>query len=271
MIGKTFGRAFSTNNKSTLSFALQTYYENAKILDFRSFPNPNNKIVLFCSHASNTLPEGYSWSEKDKHNFVETHWARDIGALDAAIYIASGLKCALVHTLYSRLLVDANRDASDEDIFRVSGDNKEVELNKDLTKEEKAKRIEKYHKPYYDAINEVSQKINPDIVFGIHSFTAKKENEIREMEVGVEFTESEELAKKICQGMRNRKYDARLNEPYSGDLGYALYKALLEKHDKSRQGAIFEFRNDILLDSLRAPRLKQDAYEELKKACDEIL
>jgi len=269
MIGNILKRTFATKQPVQIQ-TLQTYFTNSKILDFRSFPHSNNKIVLFCSHASNTLPLGYSWSENDKKNFSEKHWAWDLGALDASIYLASGLKCTLVHTLYSRLLIDPNRNIAAEDLINKEGDNIEIELNKDLTKEEKSYRIFNYHKPYYDAIHEISEKIDPDIVIGIHSFTPNREGEVRKLEVGVEYTNSYDLAKFLCDGMLEKKYDTQLNEPYRGDLGNALQQALLEKSEKTRHGAVFEFRNDILLDRSRAPRLKQDAYEVIQNACDNV-
>jgi len=244
---------------------IQTYFGNAKILDFRSFPKPNNDIALFCAHASNTLPEGYSWSENDKRNFAEKHWAWDLGALDAAIYLASGLKCLLTHALYSRLLVDVNRKITDDDTCRKGGDGNIVELNKDLTEEEKEYRTKVFHRPYYDAIYEIYNKVNPGMIFGVHSFTPNKEGEIRTLEVGIECIDSSEFAEKLRDGMRRRGYKAEINEPYSGKLGHALHQLLDSKHERDREGAVFEFRNDLLLDTKRAPKLKQDTFEVIKE------
>ncbi len=246
---------------------LQTYYHNAKILDFRKFPNPNNNIALFCAHASNTLPEGYSWSESDKINFSEKHWAWDLGALDTAIYLASGLQCLLTHALYSRLLVDVNRNITDEDTYRKSGDGKIIELNKNLTQEEMDHRTKVYHRAYYDAIYEVSNRVNPSVIFGIHSFTPNKEGEIRTLEVGIECIDNTDLSQALCDSMKKKGYKAEINEPYSGKLGHALHQLLESKHEKDRDGVVFEFRNDLLTDTKIAPKLKQDTYEVIQQVC----
>ncbi len=255
------------NQSKDFSQPLQTYYHNAKILDFRSFPNVNNKIALFCCHASNTLPEGYSWSENDKVNFSGKHWAWDIEALGAAVYLASGLQCLVAHSLYSRILVDVNREMTDEDAFLKNGDGKIVELNQNLTQEEKEYRTKIYHRAYYDAIYEVLDKISPNIVLSIHSFTPVKDGERRTLEVGIECLDNTELSQALCDGFRKRGYRTEINEPYSGKLGHALHELLESNHGKDRDGVMLEFRNDILTDTKRAPKLKQDAYEVIREVC----
>eukprot|EP01016_Furgasonia_blochmanni_P018786 TRINITY_DN2121_c0_g1_i2.p2 TRINITY_DN2121_c0_g1~~TRINITY_DN2121_c0_g1_i2.p2 ORF type:complete len:161 (+),score=24.02 TRINITY_DN2121_c0_g1_i2:67-549(+) len=102
---------------------------NARVIDNRDPANPFNDIIFMCEHASNALPEGYSWSPNDAENFKDEHWAYDLGALDMAKTIAQDFGGVLVHSLVSRLLCDVNRPISSRTLFRKTGDGKVIELN----------------------------------------------------------------------------------------------------------------------------------------------
>jgi len=51
-------------------------------------------------------------------------------SLDMATHLAKELKCVLVYSLYSRLLLDVNRCITAQTLFRKSGDGQIVDLNK---------------------------------------------------------------------------------------------------------------------------------------------
>jgi predicted N-formylglutamate amidohydrolase len=247
---------------------LRTEYDNARIVDFRDPENPDNAIVITCEHASNQLPEGYSWSESDRLYFADEHWGYDPGALDMAMYLARELKCVLVYSLYSRLLVDVNRDITANTLFRASGDGRVIDLNKDITEEEEEKRILKYHHSYYKALRDISNKIDPLWVFSVHSFTPLYEGNMRTLEVGVLTNYCEELGHKINEGIKKRNHRAEVNEPYDGRQGLATLGALLfAKYPVNRQGVEFEFRNDLLQNPEKSSKLKVDTLVAIKEAC----
>jgi len=256
-------------NNTTKGQELRTEYENAKILDFRDKENPNNMIVITAEHASNGLPDGYSWTENDKTYFADEHWGYDPGSLDMAIHLAKGLKCVLVYSLYSRLLLDVNRCITAQTLFRKSGDGKIVDLNKDITWEEEQQRIIKYHHSYFSALREVSIKIDPLYVFSVHSFTPLYEGQPRSLEVGTLVNYSDELAEKINEIFKRKGYKAAVNEPYDGKQGLATLEALLfAEYPVKRQGVEFEFRNDLLQDPKISLKLKADALEALQIVCN---
>jgi len=246
---------------------LRTEFENARIIDFRDPENPNNLIAITAEHASNALPEGYTWSESDRNHFVNEHWSYDIGSLDAAIYIAKELKCVLVHSLYSRLILDVNRDLPSETLFRLKGDGIEIDLNKNIDDEEEEKRIQKYFQSYYKALREVSIKIKPEYVFGVHSFTPLYEGNPRKLEVGILVNYSDSLGQKIHDELKKRNHNVALNEPYDGKEGLAALGSMIyAKVPITRQGIQFEFRNDLLSDPVRSEKIKNDAVEAIR-AC----
>lgn len=247
---------------------IRTEYDNAKIVDFRDPENPNNVVVITCEHASNELPEDYSWTENDRKYFADDHWGYDPGSLDVGMYLAKELKCVLVYSLYSRLLVDVNRNLAGDTLFRTHGDGKTVDLNANLTYEEEQKRIMKYHHSYYNAIREISMKIDPQYIFSVHSFTGLFEGQPRALEVGILVSHSDELAKKVYNGFDKGAYNIGINEPYDGKQGLnSLDTLLFAKYPVRRQGIEFEFRNDILMDPIRAPKIKADTLEAIKSAC----
>jgi len=249
---------------------LKSEYENAKIIDYRDPQNPNNHIVLTCEHATNNLPDDYSWSENDKRNFVDEHWGLDIGAFDAAHALAKELKCVFVHALYSRLLLDPNRTIVSDTLFRRFGDGKEVDLNKDLTFEEEQKRIKRFLIPYSEALREISLKVNPTYVLSIHSFTPIYQGEPRSIEIGVLHDhESTKFAKEINEGMKAKGYYSEQNKPYDGITTMGAIKSLIwAKHPVMRQGITFEFRNDILSNKKRCKKLLADTVETVNQACE---
>jgi predicted N-formylglutamate amidohydrolase len=254
------------NNPSKLI----TEFENARIADFRDQNDPNNDIVITCEHATNELPEDYSWTENDRTFFADDHWGYDPGALDVAMDLAKELKCVLVYSLYSRLLVDVNRNVAADTLFRTNGDNRFVDLNMNLTYEDEQERIKKYHHSYYNAIREVSVKIDPTYIFSVHSFTPLYEGQPRTLEIGVLISYSDELGKKVFDEINKKsEYNIAMNEPYDGKQGLNTVDTLLfAKYPVRRQGIEFEFRNDILLDPKRAPKVKADVLEAIKKSCN---
>jgi len=245
-------------------------YTNAKIVDYRDPLNPNNDILITCEHATNALPEGYSWDENDERYFKNEHWGQDIGAYDMGNALAAELKCVFVHSLYSRLLIDVNRSMVSDTLFRRSGDGKEVSLNKDLTLEEEQKRIILYLIPYYEALREISLKVKPKHVISVHSFTPNYQGSIRPMEMGVLCgVESNEFAGKINERYIKKGYNSEINEPYNGAIVMGTVKSLVHSCDcEKKQGITFEYRNDILTDKRRSGLLVADTVEIMKELCN---
>jgi len=249
---------------------LKTDYDNARIIDYRDLQNPNNKIIITCEHAHNVLPDEYSWTEHDKRHFVDEHWGYDIGAYEMANALASELKCVFVHSLYSRLLIDPNRHIVSDTLFRRNGDGQELDLNKDLTYEEEQNRIRKYFIPYYEALREISNKVDFTYIISVHSFTPLYQGETRAMEIGVLYgNDSTEFALKINDGMNEKGYKSEANKPYDGITTQGTVKALIfAKFPTNRKGMTFEFRNDILSDKKRCEDLKGKTLEVLRSTCE---
>jgi len=249
---------------------LRAEYENAKIVDYRDPLNPNNQVVITCEHAFNTLPDEYSWTDHDQRHFKNEHWGVDIGAFEMANALAADLKCVFVHTIYSRLLIDCNRSIISDTLFRKSGDGEEVDLNKDLTYQEEQKRIKTYYLPYYEALREISSKVNPTHILSIHSFTPMYEGQKRSIEIGVLYGhESTEFALGINDGINNKGYRSEANKPYDGTVAVGALRSLIfAKSSEKRSGITFEFRNDILSNREKFSKLRDTTVEVVKDVCE---
>lgn len=250
---------------------LKADYENARIIDYRDPANPNDQVVITCEHATNILPEDYAWNESDKRYFVNEHWGSDIGAFDMANSLAAELKCVFVHTLYSRLLIDTNRSLVADTLFRRAGDGKTVGLNKDMDFDEEQSRIGKYYVSYYEALREISLKINPSYILSIHSFTPNYQGELRPMEIGILCShDSADFAADLNKGMIEKGYKSEINAPYDGITTMGAVKSLVcgSRCHEPREGITFEFRNDILTNKERCSALKQNTVDVIKTLCD---
>jgi predicted N-formylglutamate amidohydrolase len=253
------------NEKSTL---LRTEFENARIIDFRDPENPNNSIAITAEHASNALPEGYVWSESDRTFFADEHWGWDKGSLEVALHLAKELKCVLVYSLYSRLMLDVNRDLPSETLFRLRGDGREIDLNRNIDDEEEEKRIQKYYQSYYRALREISIKVDPKYVISVHSFTPLYEGNPRSLEVGILVNYSDELGQKVHDEFKRRHHNVAINEPYDGKEGLAALGAMLYgKVPITREGIQFEFRNDLFDDPVISEKIKNDTVETIRTVC----
>ena len=72
--------------------------------------------LITCEHASNRLPEGWSWKDGDER-LQEMHWAYDLGAAEITEELVASLSCVGILTEFSRLLIDANRGLTQENLF----------------------------------------------------------------------------------------------------------------------------------------------------------
>src|SRR5690606_29199626 len=128
----------------------------------------SSPVFLTCEHASQRLPEGYEWHPADRR-LVGTHWAYDLGAAEITEELATVIGAPAVLSRFSRLLIDPNRSESSETLFLAEAEGIPVELNRDLLEEERNRRIERFHRPYHEAIDTRLGRSRAEIVFSIHS------------------------------------------------------------------------------------------------------
>ena len=210
--------------------------------------------ALTCEHASEALPDGWSWPEADRR-WLGTHWAIDIGAAELTRAVATALQAPSVLARFSRLLVDPNRSLSAGTLFRRHCDGIEVELNKALSFEEKQRRIHACYEPFHHAVDAMLRATPHAHVLSMHSFTPVYEGGApRWMEVGVLFDRDEALAHTVAGRLEAHGLKVAINEPYTGKGGL-MHSASGHAETHGRLSVELEIRQDLASDPAQHERL----------------
>ena len=212
--------------------------------------DPTCGIVLLCDHARNTLPADYGNLGLAETEFSR-HIAYDIGAEALTRALAARLNCPMVHSCFSRLLVDPNRGEDDPTVVMFLSDGTVIPGNYPIEAEEIERRINQFHAPYHEAIDKVLDKAvaygPPPMVFSVHSFTHAWKGVPRPWDAAILWDSDPRLNRFMIDGLRR---DPALtigdNEPYDG----ALKNDTMYRHCTGRglAHALLEVRQDLIAD-----------------------
>lgn len=208
----------------------------------------DTRLILLCDHASNRIPAEYGCLGVDKRQF-ERHIAYDIGARSLTLGLAERLKATAVLSCFSRLLIDPNRGMDDPTLIMRLSDGAVVPGNRDVDEAERARRIERFHRPYHQAIHaavaEVKAAGHVPFLVSIHSFTPVWRGWQRPWHVGILWDRDEQAARAMIRGfLAQGDLVVGDNEPYHG----ALEGDTLNTHG-TRAGlphALVEIRQDLI-------------------------
>ena len=108
-------------------------------------------MMLVADHARNALPEEYGDLGLPASEF-ERHIAYDIGveAVTRRLAVLTGTPGVIAG--FSRLLIDPNRGEDDPTLIRQLYDGTVVPGNYPMAGEERARRLDRYYRPYHDAV-----------------------------------------------------------------------------------------------------------------------
>ena len=218
-------------------------------------PRGHSSLVLTCEHASCAVPEEYrnlGVSEEE----IRRHIGWDIGARWVVEALAQRLDAPAVCAGYSRLLIDCNRDVSDHDLIVPHSDGTSIHGNKELSEQEREKRIHEFYRPYHEAIDRLlSERSGKEtILLSIHSFTPVLGKRERPFDLGVLFDQYEDLAQEVGQRLHHQEYRVRYNEPYSGMDGL-IFSA---RSHGDRHGLVYlelEINNSLIAQPDQARRV----------------
>jgi predicted N-formylglutamate amidohydrolase len=212
--------------------------------------NPAGGLILICDHAENRLPSRYGTLGLGAEALTR-HIAWDPGARAVTLSLARRLDAPAVLSRFSRLLIDPNRGRDDPTLIMRLSDRAVIPGNRAIDEHERMDRIERYYRPYDDAIGraiEVALATGtvPAIV-SIHSFTPVWRGRGRPWQAGILWDADPRLAQPLIDGLRaGGDLVVGDNEPYAGDLaGDTLYR------HATRRGlahALIEIRQDLIAD-----------------------
>lgn len=137
-------------------------------------PQSKGRIVLICDHASNHVPKELRNLGLPESELLR-HIAWDVGAAGVTEALSEIFDALAVLSPVSRLVIDCNRQLNAPDLIPEQSDETMIPGNASLTAEAKEFRIQRWFRPYHDAIEAMLREREtrqiPSILVSIHSMT----------------------------------------------------------------------------------------------------
>jgi len=214
----------------------------------------SSPYVLLCEHASRFIPtehNGLGLGEAD----LSRHIAWDIGAAKVAEALSVALDAPLVMAGYSRLLIDLNRPTSSATSIPEISETTVIPGNRDLTAEERARRVALYFEPYQAAVRDLldarQQAGRPTTIIGVHSFTPVFKGFVRPWEAGILYRKAQGFGHALAEALGGPAEAIAENEPYQieDDSDYTV-----PVHGEARglDAVLVEIRQDLIGDDAGA-------------------
>ncbi|MCO4317585.1 N-formylglutamate amidohydrolase [Phyllobacterium sp. 21LDTY02-6] len=214
-------------------------------------------MVLLADHARRDLPEEYGSLGLPAAQF-DRHIAYDIGVEDLTRKLAARLGVPAVLGGFSRLLIDPNRGEDDPTLIMRLSDGAIIPRNNPMPPEERRRRIERYYRPYHDAVSAAIARVAAasgaaPLVISVHSFTAFWKETPRPWHAGILWDSDPRAVLPLLAGLRA---DPLLvvgdNEPYDG----ALRNDTMFRHCvvPGYAHALIEVRQDLIGDDAGTTR-----------------
>ena len=212
--------------------------------------------IVLCDHAMNRVPAASGDLGLPTHAFGR-HIAYDIGALAMATRLARRLGAHLVHTTFTRLLIDPNRGPDDPTLVMKLSDGQIVPGNRNADDAEVARRLAAFHAPYHDAISALIDRMlaagTVPAIVSIHSYTYAWKGVARPWHAAVLWDNDPRLNEPAIAGLRALEgIVVGDNEPYDG----ALANDTMWRHATTRGLAqtLIEVRQDLVATDATATR-----------------
>jgi predicted N-formylglutamate amidohydrolase len=176
-------------------------------------------IVLLCEHASNFIPARYGrlgLREAD----LKRHIAYDIGALAVARHLSRLLDAVLVHSGYSRLLIDCNRPLAAPSSIPARSEDTDIPGNVGIDAAERALRDRLFFAPFRERVAALLdarlRARQPTLLIGMHSFTPVYLGVARVWQAGMLYARAKGLGRAMIAGLRAADPSLVVgdNEPY---------------------------------------------------------
>lgn len=214
--------------------------------------NYDSGLVLLADHAMARVPAEYGDLGLDRSVFAR-HIAYDIGIEALTRALAAELSCPAVMATFSRLLIDPNRGEDDPTLIMKLSDGAIVPANHPLSPDERERRLERYHRPYHQAIDALMEKTasatgRPPLVISLHSFTPFWKGVARPWHTGVLWDGDPRAVRPLIDALAAIEcVIVGDNEPYDG----ALKGDTMNRHcmEKGIAHALLEVRQDLIADA----------------------
>ena len=158
--------------------------------DAAAIVNPlgRSPLLLIGDHGGRRVPRALAQlglSDAD----LARHIGWDIGVTALGLALAQALDATFIHQIYSRLVIDCNRDPAAVDAMPAVSDGTVVPGNAALTPAAQAARVTAIHAPYHAAIAaEIARRTaasQPTALVALHSFTPVMRGQARPWHCGI--------------------------------------------------------------------------------------
>lgn len=213
--------------------------------------NPQGKspFLLIGDHAGNRIPatlEPFGVGAED----MRRHIAWDIGIADLGEALSAALDAVFIRQVYSRLVIDCNRDPSAPDALPTISDHTVIPGNSALTSADRLARVAAIQAPYQNAIaNELARRDalgEAAILVSLHSFTPSMDGVNRPWHIGILYSDGDtRFADTLLNLLREQdRVCVGDNQPYAMDgidftVPYHAFRA-------ERPYVEIELRQDLL-------------------------
>ncbi|MGB3391267.1 MAG: N-formylglutamate amidohydrolase [Pseudaminobacter sp.] len=212
-------------------------------------------IVLLADHAKRDLPDEYGDLGLPASEF-QRHIAYDIGVEQVTRKLAALTGAPAVLANFSRLLIDPNRGEDDPTLIRQLYDGTIVPGNYPMTPEEREKRLDRFYRPYQDAVGALVASVaqasgRAPFLLSVHSFTPTMQGRARPWHVGLLWDRDDRATRPIIELLaRDGTLVVGDNEPYDG----ALRGDTMFRHGTANgyAHALVEIRQDLIADNATA-------------------
>lgn len=173
-------------------------------------------FLLTADHAGRLIPaslQNLGLGEPD----LSRHIAWDIGIAGVTRRLAAGLGAAAVYQVYSRLVIDCNRQPHVPSAFPVVSEATEIPGNVGLSDADKASRQAAIFEPYHQQIRRMiaGYGASKPVYVAMHSFTPVYLGVARPMEVAVLYHRYPRFSKILAELLRAEPgLVVAENEPY---------------------------------------------------------
>jgi predicted N-formylglutamate amidohydrolase len=206
-------------------------------------PRPGG-ILIVSDHASNRVPDDIDLGIDPA--LLNEHVAIDIGVAEVAQRMVERARVAAFVANVSRLVCDCNREEDSPGVIPHSSDGHAIPGNL-FDVESREERLERFYRPYHEALAELLERAPPCLIVSLHSFTpslASHPEEQRPWHCGVLYNEDDRASRLAIPLLAAEGLIVGDQQPYSGKL----LNATMNRHAEARGQPYFgiEIRQDLI-------------------------
>lgn len=221
------------------------YARVAEMSDFKPFRQlgkiKQGGIVCVSDHASNHVPDAIELGVAPER--MGQHIAVDIGVEGIAERMARRHSIPAHLATISRLVVDLHREEDHPQIVPTQSDGVLIPGNIGADTEG---RLERYYRPYHNALADWLERADPSLIISLHSFTPKLESsdEERPWECALLYNQDNRAARHAIRLFAQQGLTVGDNQPYSG----LELNATMNRHAEAygRPYLALEVRQDLI-------------------------